>query len=89
MEGRCWVKEYLGVRLESVNHPWTGIRGVWVKEGAVIDWDQILPKGFQILPRRWIIERTNAWITHNRRLSHDFEGTDTSCEAFISLAISE
>jgi putative transposase len=84
-----WVKEYLGVRLEIVNHPWTGMRGVWAKEGAVIDWDQIMPKGFHILPRRWVIERTNAWITHNRRLSRDFEGTYTSSEAFIYLAMSK
>jgi transposase len=85
-----WVKEHLdGVRLEIVKHPWTGLRGVWAKEGAVIDWDTIMPKGFHVLPRRWVIERTNAWITHNRRLSRDFEGTYTSSEAFIYLAMSK
>lgn len=84
-----WVKEHLGVRLEIVSHPWTGLRGVWAKEGAVIDWDKILPKGFHVLPRRWIIERTNAWITHRRRLSRDYEGTYTSSEAFIYLAMSK
>jgi putative transposase len=84
---RQWVKEHLGVRLEIVNHPWTGMRGVWAQEGAVIDWDKIMPKGFHVLPRRWIIERTNAWITHNRRLSRNFEGTHTSSEAFIYLAM--
>lgn len=46
-----WVKEHLGVRLEIVNHPWTGLRGVWAPEGAIIDGDQIIPKGFHILPR--------------------------------------
>lgn len=85
-----WVKEHLdGVRLEIVKHPWTGLRGVWAPEGATIDWDKIMPKGFHILPRRWVIERTNAWITHNRRLSRDFEGTYTSSEAFIYLAMSK
>src|SRR5258708_39956083 len=64
-----------------------GIRAVWVKEGEEVDWDAIIPKGFHILPRRWVIERTNAWITHNRRLSRDFEGTHTSGEAFIYLAM--
>jgi len=83
-----WVRDHFGVRFEVVKHPWTGLRGVWAPEGAVIDWDQIMPKGFHVLPKRWVVERTNAWITHHRRLSRDFEGTFTSSEAFISLAMS-
>lgn len=83
-----WVKEYLGVRLEIVNHPWTGIKGTYAPIGKKVDWDKIIPKGFHILPRRWIIERTNAWITHHRRLARDFEGTFTSSESFIYLALS-
>ena len=83
-----WVKECLGVRLEIVNHPWTGIKGTYAPIGEKVDWDKIIPKGFHILPRRWIIERTNAWITHHRRLSRDFEGTFTSSESFIYLALS-
>ncbi len=47
-----WVKDHLGVRLEIVNHPWTGLRGVWVPEGTQIDWDQIIPKGFHVLRRQ-------------------------------------
>lgn len=47
-----------------------------------------MPKGFHVLPRRWVIERTNASITHHRRLSRDFEGTYSSSEAFIYLAMS-
>ncbi len=82
-----WVKDALQVRLDIVNHPWTGIRAVWVKEGEEVDWDQIIPKGFHILPRRWVVERTNAWITHHRRLSRDFEGTHASSESFIYLAM--
>jgi transposase len=71
-----------------VNHPWTGLRGVWARDGVEIDWDTIMPKGFHILPRRWVVERTNSWITHCRRLSRDFEGTHSSSEAFIYLAMS-
>lgn len=40
-----WVKDRLGVRVEVVNHPWTGIRGVWVKEGEEVDWNAIIPPG--------------------------------------------
>ena len=83
-----WIKEHLNVRLEIVKHRWTGIRGVWAPPEATIDWEKIMPKGFHVLPRRWVIERTNAWITHHRRLSRDFEGTHTSSEAFIYLAMS-
>jgi putative transposase len=85
-----WVKEHLaGVRVEIVNHPWTGIKGTYAPVGEKVDWDKIIPKGFHILKRRWLIERTNAWITHHRRLSRDFEGTHTSSEAFIYLAMSK
>jgi len=85
-----WVKDHLaGVRVDIVNHPWTGIKGTYAPIGTKVDWDQIIPKGFHILPRRWLIERTNAWITHHRRLSRDFEGTHTSSEAFIYLAMSK
>jgi len=31
----------------------------WEKEGVEVDWEQLLPpKGFQVLPRRWVVERT-------------------------------
>ncbi len=75
--------------MEIVTHPWTGIQGTSAPVGEKVDWDKIIPKGFHILPRRWLIERTNAWITHSRRLSRDFEGTHTSSEAFIYLAMSK
>ena len=39
--------------------------------------------GFQVLPRRWVVERFFAWITRNRRLAKDFEGTTASAEAFL------
>lgn len=44
-------------------------------------------QGFQVLPKRWIIERTNAWITRHRRLARDYERTIASCEAFLYTAM--
>jgi len=43
-------------------------------------------KGFERLPRRWVIERTFAWLNRNRRLSKDFEASIASAEAWIMIA---
>jgi transposase len=42
--------------------------------------------GFQVLPRRWVVERFFAWINRNRRLAKDFEATITSATAFLYAA---
>jgi transposase len=42
---------------------------------------------FVVLPKRWIVERTLAWISHNRRLARDFERYARSVAAFIRLAM--
>jgi len=43
--------------------------------------------GFEVLPKRWIVERTFAWISRNRRLARDFERYTTIAAAFIRLAM--
>ena len=43
--------------------------------------------GFVILPRRWVVERTVAWISRNRRLARDFERHATTVTSFIRLAM--
>jgi transposase len=43
-------------------------------------------KGFVLLPRRWVVERTIAWLNRNRRLAKDFEATVESAEAWIYVA---
>jgi transposase len=42
---------------------------------------------FVVLPKRWIVERTLAWISHNRRLARDFERYARSATAFVRLAM--
>ena len=44
-------------------------------------------KGFVVLPKRWIVERTLAWISRNRRLMRDFERYATTVAAFVRLAM--
>ena len=47
--------------------------------------DSTRPKVFNVLPRRWVVERTFAWFGRNRRLTRDFERTITSSEAWLHL----
>ncbi len=42
---------------------------------------------FVIVPKRWIVERTLAWISRNRRLARDFERYGSTVAAFIRLAM--
>jgi transposase len=43
-------------------------------------------QGFQVLPRRWVVERTFAWLNRCRRLAKDFENRTRNALAFIRLA---
>ena len=52
----------------------------WVKRS-----DQ--KKGFYVLPRRWVVERTFGWLGRQRRLSKDYEFHTQSSEAMIRVAM--
>jgi putative transposase len=61
----------------------------WSKEGVAIEWEKLLPpRGFQVLPRRWVVERTFSWIDQNRRMSKDYERLPETGETFIYAAMS-
>jgi transposase len=42
--------------------------------------------GFEIIPRRWVVERTFAWLNRNRRLAKDFEASIASAKAWLLIA---
>ena len=96
-KGKDWVEKVLGWTVEIVERPrkpapeevlmaWAA---EWAKEGKKIDWQKLLPlRGFQTLPRRWVVERSFAWICHNRRMSKDYERLCASGEAFVYAALS-
>jgi hypothetical protein len=53
-----------------------------------VDWEKLMaPKGFQVLPHRWVVERTFSWIDRNRRMSKDYERLCASGEAFVYAAM--
>lgn len=43
--------------------------------------------GFQVLPRRWVVERTLAWLGRCRRLSKDYEALPATGEAWVHIAM--
>ena len=43
--------------------------------------------GFEVLPTRWVVERTFAWLGNYRRLSKDYEGRTEVSEAFVYVAM--
>ena len=95
-KGKGWVEKALRWSVELIERPrkpapekvleaWAA---EWAKEGKKLDWQKLLPpRGFQVLPRRWVVERSFAWICHNRRMSKDYERLCASGEAFVYAAM--
>jgi putative transposase len=81
-----WAAAELGWRVEAVQHPDAGVRHVWLPLGAPPPPPR--PAGFRVLPRRWVVERTFAWLGRNRRLSKDYEALPETGEAWIYAASS-
>ena len=55
----------------------------WAKEGEKVDWQRLmLPRGFRVLPRRWVVERTFSWLGQDRRMRKDYERLCDRAEAF-------
>ena len=95
--GKEWAEQQLGLSGEVVHRTPKPIpekiakiwAQEWAKEGRKIDWQKLLPRrGFEVLPRRWVVERTFAWLGQNRRMSKDYERLCATGEAFIYAAMS-
>jgi transposase len=84
-KAREWMEATVGCTVEIIKHGWTGVRWVWVGPGQE---PPTLPSGFHVLPRRWVVERTFAWLIMYRRLAKDYEELPATSEALIYLAMS-
>ena len=94
--GRRWAQDLLGLSVEVVRKPPKPVpeevaqtwAEEWAKEGETIDWQRLMPpRGFRVLPRRWVVERTFSWLSENRRMSKDYERLCASAEAFVYAAM--
>ena len=95
--GRRWTEEVLSLSVEAVRKPKKPIpkevAKVWAeelaKEDIKVNWQRLMPpRGFRVLPRRWVVERTFSWLGQNRRMSKDYERLAESSEAFVYAAMS-
>ncbi len=71
----AWMKEHLGWKVEVVRGLITAKGKTAIKEATGNKEQQCSTPGFPILPRRWVIERSLAWIIRWRRLARDHEGS--------------
>lgn len=55
--------------------------------GVTVTIAQRLGDGFQVIPKRWIVERTFAWLGHYRRLSKDYETAPQTSETLLYMAM--
>ena len=63
---------------------WVADFGHWILQ-IVRRCDDV--KGFVVLPRRWVVERTFSWLGKYRRLSKDYESLTNSSETMIQIAM--
>lgn len=81
------------LRILWVDGGYTGpLFGNWVKELRPKLAVEVVKRsddtrGFKVVPRRWLVERTFGWLMHHRRLVRDYENTTTSAEAWILIAM--
>ena len=95
-KGADWARKAPGWTVDPVERPrkpapeevLMGWAREWAKEGVAMDRRKLLPpKGFVVLPRRWVVERALSWIDQNRRMSKDYERLCASGEASVYAAM--
>ena len=80
-KGKDWVEKILGWTAQIVKRPRRWVRVPVGEEPPPY------PKGFIVLPRRWVVERSFSWTGQNRRMSKDYERAPETAEAFMYVAM--
>ena len=75
-----WVEKEIGWKVQTIKGSRKWIR---VREGEELPPLPPEPAGFKILPRRWVVERSFAWMGKYRRLSKDYEGSLHHSESMV------
>jgi putative transposase len=100
VEDRAGAKQLFNTLIPST---WKRLKLIWADSnytGSLITWlkatcgwtleiihkrpDQL---GFEVLPKRWLVERTFAWLNRQRRLSKDYERSPQTSQGFIYVAM--
>lgn len=93
IQSRSWLRDLVaGLELVWADGGYSGAPLMnWVKETVGWVWEVIKRgealQGFVLLPRRWVVERTFAWLSFCRRLSKDYEVKPCCSEAMVYLAM--
>jgi putative transposase len=100
-DGAKLVLEKLAAKNDKGRRRFPRLRLIWADggyAGQLIDWAKTMGRwtleivkrteaGFAVLPKRWIVERTFAWLGKYRRLSKDYETLTESSESMIRIAM--
>jgi putative transposase len=78
-----WAHQHRGIAFQVVQRHDGGRKRRWLPPGATPP----IVSAFAVVPRRWVVERTFAWLGRYRRLSKDYEFLTATSEAVIYLAM--
>jgi len=85
--GKCAtaIAEAHGISVEIVRHPGNRSTGAWQDAQQPL-WPEIVPKGFVVQAKRWVVERTHAWNERARRLIAHHDRSNWAPVAWVWLA---
>lgn len=85
----AWVKSTLDFTVEIVKRSDFNVRGYWLPAGQELTEEQIKTfrgyRSFEVVKKRWIVERSIAWMTFQRRLNREYDLLPDTTEAWVML----
>jgi putative transposase len=84
--GRCAeaIERTHGIAVHIVRHPGNRVTGTWQTAQQPL-WPEVVPKGFVVQTKRWVVERTHAWNERARRLIAHHDRSDWAPLAWVWL----